>query len=222
MIGDKRLFFEILLLVIVPLVLASIEIFHPANLHSHVFGALDVHAKQWLVIHYIQSFLFGLMALALYYLTRKDRSFLAWVVRIFIFIFLITYTVMDAVAGIAVGRLLLYPTAYNLDSDCIKSVVQYLFNDPIVGGIGSVYSLTGSLTWLVAVVLTVLLLAIKSWSHYFAQIVPPLLLLTISGISLYISHAAPYGPIAFGAFALSAIWLLIIRGRNRQGQEFLF
>lgn len=221
MISDKKLFFEILLLVVVPLVLASIEIFHPAHLHTHVFGTLDVHAKQWLFIHYIQSFLFGLMAVALYYWTRKDRSFLVWVIRFFIFIFLITYTVMDAVAGIAVGRLLSYPATYNVDSECVRSVVQYLFNDPIVGGIGSVYSLTGSLTWLIAVFLTVILLAIRSWSSYFAQILPALILLTISGISLYISHANPYGPIAFGTFALAAIWLLMARSRDHR-KHFLF
>lgn len=221
MLSDKRLFFEILLLVVVPLILASIEIFHPAHLQDHVFGALDVHAKQWLIIHYIQSFLFGLMALALYYLTRKDRSFLVWIIRTFIFIFLITYTVMDAVAGIAVGRLLSYQITYNLNSDCIRNAVQYLFNDPIVGDIGSLYSLTGSITWLMAVLLTVMLLAIKSWSSYFVRIVPALILLTLSGISLYISHANPYGPIAFGAFALAGIWLLITRSRDHR-KHFLF
>lgn len=209
--GSFRTYIEIVLLIVIPTFLGSIELFHPAHLEGHVFNTLGHIPNQWLHIHYAQSFLFGLMALAVYYITHKFDGVLAWLTRIAVFIFLITYTVMDAVAGIAVGRLLIYPHTLGMNHQCSIEAVQALFYDPIVGGLGSIYSLTGSYAWLIAIFLTIVLLMINARGIASLKILPALILLLISGISLFISHAAPFGPVAFFSFALAGMWLLIIK-----------
>jgi hypothetical protein len=218
-----KYFFEILLLVIVPAILSFIELFHPTGFKDHVFHSLNDLQYQWLYIHYSQSFLFGLMALAVYYLSRKENdSVLVWLIRLNLFLFLITYTVLDAVGGIAVGRLLTYTQTYGINENIINEIVQRLYNDPVVGGNNSIFSRVGSYTWLIAMALTVIFLAIKSRS-YILQVVPALFLLLISGISLCMSHAFPYGPIAFGAFALAGIGLLFLKKRSiNSHQPFIF
>ncbi|MBA2656152.1 MAG: hypothetical protein H0U70_04115 [Tatlockia sp.] len=216
-------FFEILLLVIVPASLAFIELFHPTGFKDHVFHSLNDQQYQWLYIHYSQSFLFGLMAIAVYYLSRKEnKTVLVWLIRLNLFLFLITYTVLDAVGGIAVGRLLTYVQTYGINESIINEIVQKLYNDPVIGGVDSIYSFVGSYAWLITIVLTVIFIGIKLRSHIL-QIFPALFLLLISGISLCISHAFPYGPIAFGAFALAGIWLLFLKNRAISAhQSFIF
>lgn len=215
----SRFYLELLLLVIIPAALGIMEIFHPISLQQHVFATLEPIHHRWLLIHYVQSFLFAIMAIAVYYLTRKDNdSILVWLARINLFIFIVTYTVLDAAAGITVGRILTYSETYNMNPVTINDVVQHIFNDPIIGGIQSVYSLVGSYTWLFAMLLTVLYFAIRFWNTLFWQILPSLILLLICGYSLYTSHANPYGPIAFISFALACAWLMYVR--NKTNNQF--
>jgi hypothetical protein len=143
-------------------------------------------------------------------------------IRLNLFLFLITYTVLDAVGGIAVGRLLTYTQTYGINENIINEIVQRLYNDPVVGGNNSIFSRVGSYTWLIAMALTVIFMGIKLRSHIL-QVVPALFLLLISGISLCMSHAFPYGPIAFGAFALAGIGLLFLKKRSiNSHQPFIF
>lgn len=210
-----RAILEITLLVVIPAVLAFIEIFHPAHLQGHIFNTLYPMTSRWLFIHYVQSFLFALITFATFYLTREDKGPLIVLIRIFLFLFLVTYTVMDAVAGIAVGRILEYEVTAQLAPSCVRQVAQLLFLDNVVGGLGSIYSLAGSVTWLLAMLLTVVQLIRKGWALGCKNCWPAYLLYTVSAIALYISHARPYGPIAFFSFALASAWLLMLKHRAK-------
>jgi hypothetical protein len=224
-------------LVVAPVVLMSIELFHPSHFtdvregvyqflskpeHDPRFYALDYPGPDWwFVLHMIQTPLVGLVAVGLWLLVGKvgDNDgaaavALAWLSRAATFVFLIYYTALDTIGGTGLGRLIYHTQHSNLTTQQIEVVAQVLnatWIDPWVGGVGSFFSLTGSWAVFVACVFAAaaLLVAKKMWW-------PPLVVLLAFGWELQTSHASPNGPIAFGLLIVAAVWMWWLDRRAAQ------
>jgi hypothetical protein len=161
-------------LVAAPALLIGIELFHPAGFtaepgmyqflsepHAYQahFEALDYFGPSWwFTLHMIQTPLVGLVAVGLWLLVEPiDRAagtlpmILAWLSRAATLVFVIYYTVLDATGGIGLGRTIVIAqelaSSGQLDAQQLKGVILLLntmWTDPWVGGVGSYISETGS------------------------------------------------------------------------------
>lgn len=227
-----------LCLVVAPLVLCVIELFHPQGFttdpgmyaylsqhepHSPAHHALAYPGPEWwFVLHMIQTPLVGLVAVGLWLLLEGPSGSMtaalsAWVARIAVFVFAVYYTVLDAIGGIGLGRLIQIseqlskadPEGPHLSEDQLQGVILVLdrsWVDPWTGGVGSFVSLTGS--W--AIFIASVAAALALWLNKRAGPGPALLLIAFGWI-LQISHASYTGPIAFLLLAVAALWI----GQNR-------
>ena len=219
-------------LVAAPAVLIAIELFHPAgftanpgmyqflsepHVHDSNFKALEYFGPTWwFQLHMIQTPMVGLVAVGLWLLVEPiDRPagtpavILAWLSRAATLIFVIYYTALDATGGIGLGRTILITQSLassgQLDPQQLKGVVlllNTLWTDPWVGGVGSFISQTGSWAAFAAALFAALALVLWRPSAW-----PPLILLVAFGWELQTSHANPHGPIAFGLLIVAAVWL---------------
>jgi hypothetical protein len=86
-----------------PLLLGILEIWHPSNV---VFGDMVTSpqlAEWWLTLHVLQLPLFGLLAVAMFLLMADVKNIFATVSRVALWFFVVFYTALDSVAGIATG-----------------------------------------------------------------------------------------------------------------------
>ncbi len=89
------------LMVVPPLLLAILEVFHPQP-DQTTEGVMDV-ATWFLGFHLIQLVLIGLVALSVLLLADEFGRAMSWAVRLGVGIFLVFYSAYDAVAGIGTG-----------------------------------------------------------------------------------------------------------------------
>jgi hypothetical protein len=215
-----------------PAVLIAIELFHPAGFtaspgmyqflsepHAHDahFKAIEYFGPTWwFQLHMIQTPMVGLVAVGLWLLVDPiDRPagasavILAWLSRAATLIFVIYYTALDATGGIGLGRTILITQSLassgQLDPQQLKGVIlllNTLWTDPWVGGVGSFISQTGSWAAFAAPLFAALALVFWRPSTW-----PPLILLVAFGWELQTSHASPHGPIAFALLIVASTWL---------------
>jgi len=190
---------ETAFVVVAPLTLAVLELFHP---QPHDLFRLDLRA--WMAVHYAQILLFPLTALALATLVRHRRGFAAALCRAGAFVFGVTWIAFDSVAGVATGILLRNAEA-SAAPEAWRAPVMSIWAHPIVGGAPDTVPLlavAGSLAWAVGCLAAAVALrrAGSSWG--------PIVVLALSAVSfgVFKTHAWPGGPIAFGAQAMAAAW----------------
>jgi hypothetical protein len=221
-----------LCLLVAPLVLVVLELFHPAGFtikpgmyqylsqpepYNPAFKALAYFGPQWwFALHMIQTPMVALVAIGLWILadlTAATTNFavltLAWLSRIATFVFLIYYTALDSIGGSGLGRTILNVQSLTnqgkLTTDQVTGVVSVLnktWIDPWVGGVGSFISLTGSWAAFFAAFFVALALLVDKKISWI-----PALLLTAFGWELQMSHTMPNGPIAFILLIIAAIWV---------------
>lgn len=185
-------FLKGLLLFFAPLALILLEIWHPYGFQDDVYHRLAPQIEWWITLHIAQSFLFPLAAAGVYLLIKGSRGFDATMARCFLLLFAIAYTVYDAVAGIGLGNLILQGRGLAPDKiKVLEEITQKYFSDPWFGGMGSWLSQFASWTWILTVIFTVIVL------YRMGKPFLPLILLLMSGVYLWMSHAYPNGPIAF-------------------------
>lgn len=216
-----------------PAVLIAIELFHPADFTAHPgmyqflshpehgqpqFQALDYPGPGWwFTLHMIQTPAVGLVAVGLWLLVdaaggdRGAAAVCAWLARAATFVFLIYYTVLDAIGGIGLGetiltvqRLLAEGRLAPAQLDGITLLLNTVWTDPWVGGVGSFISETGSWAVFAATVAagaSILLARRRGWACL--GIAP----LIGFGWELQTSHASPHGPIAFALLIIAAGWI---------------
>lgn len=213
-----------------PAVLLSIELFHPAGFtahpgmyaflsqpqHERQFHALDYFGPHWwLTLHMIQTPLVGLVAVGLWLMVqpvgRNDgaaAAICAWLARVTIFVFLIYFTVLDAIGGIGLGRTILkvqeLATGGGLTAaqfDGVVVLLNTMWVDPLIGGVGSFVSLTGSWAAFAAAVLIAAALLLSRRADGLGAV-----LLVAFGWELQTAHASPHGPIAFTLLIVAAGW----------------
>lgn len=230
-------------LFLAPLVLLTIELFHPAGFttdpgmyqylsmpqpHSSAHKALAYFGPQWwFALHMIQTPMIGLVSIGLWLMLEdvdgRDgilATLSAWISRVSSFVFLIYYTALDSIGGIGLGRAIeitetlaqASPGEPHLSPDQLAGVVLMLntmWTDPWVGGVGSLISLTGSWAVFVAALFAAIALFVSkkvSW--------PPLIVLIAFGWQVQLSHASLHGPIAFGLLIVAALWIWWQRRRG--------
>lgn len=228
-----------LCLVVAPLVLITIELYHPAGFtaspgmwaylsepqpHEAAHRALAYSGPQWwFTLHMIQTPMVALVALGLWRMVAGIGAgdglavaTLAWLARIAVFVMLIYFTALDAIGGIGLGRSILRAQAMAADGtlspDQMAGIITFLdamWVDPWVGGVGSWVSLTASRAALAAALLIALALL-------FGRRAPliPMLILVGFGWQVQLSHAALHGPIAFGLLAVAAVWVWFRGGKQ--------
>ncbi|HWD08967.1 MAG TPA: hypothetical protein VHA57_07720 [Actinomycetota bacterium] len=226
-------------LLVAPAVLLGIELFHPANFtvdpgmfqylrmrepYSAAHKALAYPGpKWWFVLHMIQTPMIALVAVGLFLMASRVRPVDWWVARtaaylsvVATFVFAVYYTVLDAIGGVGLGRTIEIVNRLAASSQLsptqvlgVRAVLNGTWTDHWVGGVGSVVSQTGS--W--AVFSAALLLAIGLLLSKRAPW-PPLIGLVAFGYVLQLTHAMPYGPIAFGLLIISAGWIRLWADRH--------
>jgi len=140
----------------------------------------------------------------------------AWLARVAVFVFLVFYTVLDGIGGIGLGRSIVVLQGMIADKTLTKDqadgaigLLNAMWVDPKVGGVGSFISLGGSYAILLAALLIVAALLPARRIHWL-----PALLLVAFGYQLQESHAAPHGPIAF-ALLIVAAFVMAWQGRKQ-------
>ena len=241
-VADERPIHDVVLwwlcLFVAPLVLVTIELFHPAGFtqtpgmwaylsepqpHEAAHRALAYAGPQWwFTLHMIQTPMVGLVAVGLWRMVAGIgagdgmAAALAWLSRIATFVMLITFTVLDAIGGIGLGRSILAVQAMAADGtltqaqvDGVIAFLDAMWVDPWVGGVGSYVSLTASWAAFFAALLTALALLVASRAPLL-----PLLVLVGFGWEVQVSHAALHGPTAFGLLAVAGVWIWFRGGRE--------
>ncbi|MFO1160171.1 MAG: hypothetical protein U1E60_15120 [Reyranellaceae bacterium] len=218
-----------LCLLIAPLVLIGLELFHPAGFtttpgmyqflsHSQASGhsALGYFGPTWwFVLHMVQTPTVGLVAVGLWLMVddvgASDGAAAiaaARLARVAIFVFAVYFTVLDGIGGIGLGRTILVVERLvaegKLTPQQFEGVVLLLdtmWVDPMVGGIGSLVSEAASWAAFAAAFLIAVSLRLSSrvgWG--------PVVLLIAFGWELQTAHASPHGPIAFSLLIVAAAW----------------
>ena len=216
-------------LVIAPLILAGIEMFHPAHFTAdpgmtnflsqpqagdpHFMAIKYFGPEWWFLMHMVQTPLvvvvsFGLLLATDSFGAGEGARFapLAWISRVATVIFMTYYTVLDSIGGIGLGRELLVLNGM-LESgaltapqaETIRFFLDRLWVDPWVGGVGSFISLTGSWAVFVAAVSAGGYLLLNRKASWLEFI-----LLIGFGWELQVAHASYHGPVAFSFLALAA------------------
>ena len=227
-------------LAVAPAVVIAIELFHPSGFTAHPgmyeflshphhhepqFWALAYFGPHWwLALHMIQTPMVGLVAVGLWLMIEgiggEDGSAAfacVWLARAAIFVFAIYFTVLDAIGGIGLGRTLLIVQGLMADGkispaqfDGIVSLLNTLWTDPLIGGIGSFVSLNGSWAAFAAAIFLAAALLLSGRAGW-ANMVP----LLGFGWELQTAHASPHGPIAFALLIVASAWLWWAGRRRR-------
>jgi hypothetical protein len=185
-----------------PLLLASLELRHPTgDGKTTPFESILPQVDWWLLLHLLQVPLFGLMGLAVILLVSKLKGLAVSVSRIGIGFFLVFYTALDAITGIAGGMLIRgarsQPPALQ---EYVSSQVNQLFFDPLVGGTTlSLVAVLGAGGWMIGVIAAAVALD-RAGVDRFTTV-----LLGISGVLFAMSHTPPTGPLGLFLFFLAAI-----------------
>lgn len=223
-------------LVVAPLVLAGMELFHPANFtrdpgmfaylctsqpYDPNFKALGYFGPNWWVtLHMIQLPLLGLVSVGLWGLMDGIEGgiegTLAWMSRALTFAFMVFYTALDSIGGIGLGRSILNIEAMQangaLSAEQAAGAIKLLntdWVDPITGGVGSFISLGGSWAIFAATLTGGLALALTARAPW-----PALMLLGGFGWEIQVSHASPHGPIGFTLLAIAGLVIWFSRRRR--------
>jgi hypothetical protein len=191
-----------------PLVLVAIEMFHPLGFTDEVPEVLSrpgfLYFGPWWfsTLHTIQTPMVGVVAAGILLLLSGLSGLWAWAARGAALVWVVYYTVLDSIQGIFLGWII----AKSLDAPAetqrfVATLTQDMYTDRVIGGVGSVVSLTGSWAFLVAAVATALALAQRRAPLW------PLFALVLAGESIQISHARPYGPVGFTLVFLATLGL---------------
>jgi hypothetical protein len=226
-------------LLLAPIGLIAVELFHPAGFttqpgmyqflsqpeaYQPQFQALGYFGpKWWFTLHMIQTPLVALVVVGLWLIladvTDTDSGYAraaTWFARAAILVFAIYYTVLDAIGGIGLGRTIITTEAMAASGqlnpqqlDGVILLLNAMWIDPLVGGVGSFVSLTGSWAIFIAMLAAALALLLTRRVPW-----PPLIVLIAFGWELQTSHAAMHGPIAFALLIVASAWLWWVRRRR--------
>jgi len=220
-------------LLVAPLILVGIELFHPADFtepppgmfaylckaepYSPKHWALDYPGPDWwFTLHMVQTPMIALVTVGLWRVVGDLASeggiavmSIAWISRAAALVFLVYYTVLDAIGGVGLGRTIVIAESLKAAGqlsqaqlDGVALVLDRLWVDPWVGGVGSFVSETGSWAVFVAAAAAAIALLLARRAGAVAVV-----LLVGFGWELQDSHASPHGPIAFALLIAFGIWL---------------
>ena len=193
-----------------PLALGLVEVWHFESLPFDSEGELGPFtrfrtiapvAEQWLIVHLLQAPLIALVGLAVYLMVRDIADIPAYVARVCMALFVVAYTVLDSVAGIAVG--VLVSNARDLSPaqlPPVEQAIEQLWNSPIVGNV-SVVTITGAAAWVIGVLAAAVSLRRSGAPR------GPVALMVLAALIFGMSHVNPAGPIGMACLLAAFVWL---------------
>ena len=230
-------------LVLSPLILLGMELFHPAHFtanpgmtsylchpqpHDPHYDALSYFGPNWwFLLHMVQTPLVVLVGIGILILSdafHRDPTYkpkgqiFSWIARTAIFVFVVYFTVLDSIGGIALGRQLIVIDQLfaageisSYDAHVIQRFLDVMWVDSWIGGIGSVVSLVGSWAVFIAATSLAIYLTINKRIHLLGAA-----LLIGFGWELQVAHASYHGPIAFGLLVIASITYLYQNRLSKQ------
>ncbi len=191
-----------LCLVIAPLILVTIELFHPASFtwvlekvvafeylrqeeispHSHGHKALAYFGPDWWFwLHMIQTPLVGLVGVGMWLLVGRvidlDGPYAllsAWVSRAATFMFVIYYTALDAIGGFGLARTIEIVNGRDPKFGCVPSEKIPCFDDSQISAVSTLINDTWTDPW-------------------------------VGGVGSFVSHTGSYAVLAAAVFAALAL-----------------
>lgn len=198
-----------LLMIGVPVALAVVTLPRPTSgAYQDVYHGVGPVAGEYLLGYLLQLPLSGLLFVAALNLTRGLTGFWAWLSRIALWAWVLAWTADDAVIGLSVGTILRHLTP-DMNVHTVAAIVQRLYDDPIVGGVGSVIGWASSYAWGLAMLFTVVALSLANRKRAWWQLLVPSLLLLASFVQT--SDFPPYATIAMACFAAASLWFELFR-----------
>ncbi len=201
-------FLRRLVLLGTPLFLASLGLRQPVGITADVFHTLLPETDRWLTLHLAQIFLYGFLALAIYFSLEGLTGWPAAVSRVAAGVFAIFNAARDAVAGLAVGVLVDNArTLPALEQTVVARAVQKLWFSPLVGGGLSLIAVIGTMAWLISV------LAAAAAHYRTGSSLTPVVFLIMAAVLYGITHTPPFGPLGMVCFLLAVLKLEWRQGR---------
>lgn len=199
--SNQLTFLRQLVIIFSPLTLGILEIWHPSgNPNKSAFDAIAPLVDWWLVLHLLQVPLFGLVGVGVLLMVGNLRGWAATISRIGILFFLLFYTTLDAITGIASGVLI--RSAKNLPPEVkffVSKQVNLFFFDPIIGGgTLSLIGILGAGGWFVG--LTAAAIALSQVGVDRLSVI----FLILAAILFGLSHTPPTGPLGLFFFFFAA------------------
>jgi hypothetical protein len=208
-VNNTRSLLRRLVLLGTPLVLGTVEIWHPTPTGTEsTFDVIVDSANWWFTLHILQLPLFGLMALAVYLLVDGLHGWAATISRIGAWFFLVFYIALDSVLGIAGGVIARGARRLPADQQALvaRQLEEFAFS-PIVGGGGpSLIGILGPLGWVTAAVGAAIALRRAGLPRV------PSILIGLSAI--FAVHSWPTGSLGLAFFLLGAGWVEFARSKR--------
>jgi hypothetical protein len=177
----------------VPFLYIVLGLLHTAN------PELGDETALFIALHYAQLFLIGGLAFMFWLLVDGLDGRAAGAARALILPFVIVYTAVDAVLGIAWGIVVQKANELPVaDQAAAGRLIDKLMDDP--EPVGLIFYFGAGLLFL-AVVLAVV--AARRWTAP----APALVLMTIGALVFVLGHARPMGPIGMAFFLAGIVWL---------------
>ena len=157
--------------------------------------------ERWLIIHLLQVPLIALVGIAVYLMVRGLADFPAALARVCMVIFVVAYTVLDSIAGIAVGVLVTHARDLSpAQLAPVEQAIEELWNSPLAGNV-SVFSISGSGAWVLGVIAAAVSLRRSGAPR------GPVALMVLAAFIFGLSHASPTGPIGMACLLAAFVWL---------------
>lgn len=205
---DLPLALRRMLILLPPLALAVLEVFHPQP-EVNAQAVMDV-ATWFLAFHVIQLALIAFVALSVLLLADELGYGGGWPFPLGIGAFLVFYSAYDAIAGVATGLAMRH--ARGLPPEQQEGVWATVKDWPAFEVIPFSVNAVGTLGWVVA------LGALASFARQSGAPRSRWLLLGLAGFFLLGGHPFPFGTLAFGSlFAAAALVVASAPAGKRSG-----
>jgi hypothetical protein len=187
-----------------PLALGMLQIWHPEfdptrpDAPATIIAQFAERAEWWLTLHLLQLPLFGLLGLAIIWLTDGLRGRAVLISRGGAAIFVVFYTAVDAIAGISFGLATLSARGLTPEQ---QHIVGGVLVDMQTSSSMIAIGLTSTIAWIVAVMSAAYALRRAGVSRL------PIFLLGFATLVFALGHAAPTGPVGMFSFVLAALWI---------------
>jgi hypothetical protein len=191
--SDNQLLFRRTVLFGTPLLYIVLGIIHPME-DPGMGDATSV----FIALHFAQLFLIAGIALSLWFLVDGLESRAAKVTRALILPYVILYTTLDAIAGLAMGEVVAAANALPAaDQAAAGRLIDDLRQVEITGYV--FYAAVG-LAWL-----GVAFSAIVALRHRSPR--PALVLMGLGALVFAVGHPKPFGPVGMGLFLAGVVWI---------------
>jgi hypothetical protein len=197
---------ELAFMVAVPLLFATLLLFHPGGDGTNIYADLQDNVTPFLVVHIGMLVFLPLMAAVIYMLLRGIDSTAARVSRIALVPFVVFYSAWEVLQGIANGVLAHFvnnlPAAETATG---ANLIQDFAKSPLVRDLG-VFATIGSLALIASLIAAGIALRREAGAPASVPV-----LLAIAAF-LITAHPPPFGPTGLVLFV--GVVLLLVRSRS--------